>query len=837
MKMNLNRFLNSNWRSDLQILIKITLFAITISILVACGGSKTRVEESPAPAPPVAGLAPSTYSGPPPATDDVQNFKLNVWDNLAGTDKCGACHTQGAQMPDFARNDDINEAYRVTNTLINKASLPDSLLVTKVAGGHNCWLASPTACTDIMQTWLGNWINTGQEATQIELKAPPVKTVGANKNFPSSPALFSAQVQPLLQMYCSECHQSSAAVPISPYIGSADVNEAYLASISKLNLDNPGASRIVGRLRDEFHNCWTDNCVNDAQVMQDAIADMSDAIEVTQLSPNLVASNATSLFDGTLASGGGRFEANLIAKWEFKTGFGNQAFDTSGVAPALDLTLSGSYNWVGGWGIQLTGGKAQGATANSRKLYTNIVSTGEFSIEAWVAPANVIQEGPARIVSYSGGDASRNFMLGQSMYSYDFLVRNSGTDANGEPSLRTANADETLQAALQHVVVNYNSSGVRTIYVNGALTDNIDTISSSLLSEWDDSFAFVLGSEVSGRDNFAGTIRMVAIHNRALTSEQILSNFDAGIGQKFYVLFGISNIVNVPQTYVGFEVSQFDSFSYLFTEPFVVSLDRTANLDGIDIQGMRIGVNGREEDTGQVFANMLTTVSAAEQSDEALGYSVSRQGTIIPVQKGPELDEFFLTFDTLGPMSSSRIVAATPSIAPPIDLPAQSLIGVRDFGEINASMAALTGVPSNNSQILGSFIDLRQQLPSITSINSYLSSHQMAVTQLAIRYCDTLVEDNTMRTAFFPNVDFTIGLNSSPSQQLKNDIAGPLTQRMLGEGDASQPNASDVDAELHTLIDSLSTCANANSCSPNIIRTLAKASCAAVLGSAVVIVQ
>jgi hypothetical protein len=234
---------------------------------------------------------------------------------------------------------------------------------------------------------------------------------------------------------------------------------------------------------------------------------------------------------------------------------------------------------------------------------------------------------------------------------------------------------------------------------------------------------------------------------------------------------------------------------------------------------------------------MRATVSATQQSDEALGFVVSRQGTIIPVQKGPELDEFFLTFDTLGGMRSSRIAQATPSIAPPIDLPAQSLIGVRDFAEINASMAALTGVPSNNPQVLGSFIDLRQQLPSITSINSYLSSHQMAVTQLAIRYCDTLVEDNAMRAAFFPNVDFASGLSSSPSQDLKDNIAQALIQRMLGQGDASQPNASEVNAELHTLIDSLSRCANTNSCSPTITRTLAKASCAAVLGSAVVIVQ
>ena len=38
--------------------------------------------------------------------------------------------------------------------------------------------------------------------------------------------------------------------------------------------------------------------------------------------------------------------------------------------------------------------------------------SGEYSIEAWVVPANVTQEGPARIISYSAGDSNRNFTLG-----------------------------------------------------------------------------------------------------------------------------------------------------------------------------------------------------------------------------------------------------------------------------------------------------------------------------------------------------------------------------------------------------------------------------------------
>ncbi len=92
----------------------------------------------------------------------------------------------------------------------------------------------------------------------------------------------------------------------------------------------------------------------------------------------------------------------MIALYEFKTGSGNTVFDTSGVEPAANLTLSGTYSWVGGWGVAFNSGKAQASTTASKKLHDLIKSTGEYSIEAWVAPANVTQDGPARIISYCG---------------------------------------------------------------------------------------------------------------------------------------------------------------------------------------------------------------------------------------------------------------------------------------------------------------------------------------------------------------------------------------------------------------------------------------------------
>jgi hypothetical protein len=326
----------------------------TLALLTACGGGSADVIQTPAPAP--QNTTPITYSGPVASTPDVTQFKLELWDNVSLQARCGACHVQDEQTPAFARNDDINLAYSAANPLVNFTSPEDSLLVTKVAGGHNCWLTSDAACADIMTTWVSNWAATESAVNEIQLEAPVAKEPGANKNFPADTQLFAETVYPILETYCSNCHTNSATIPISPYFASSDIDEAYAASKSRIKLDTPANSRFVGKVRNEFHNCWTD-CTSNGNDLISAIQNMADGIDVTQLDVSLINSKALTLFDGTLATGGGRFETDVIAKWEFKTGSGTTAFDTSGVEPAINLTLNGDISWIGGWGIQLINGK------------------------------------------------------------------------------------------------------------------------------------------------------------------------------------------------------------------------------------------------------------------------------------------------------------------------------------------------------------------------------------------------------------------------------------------------------------------------------------------------
>lgn len=830
------------------------------TLLAACGGgSGADVEENPG----TGSVNVSSYTGPAPSTADVQSFKINLWDNVRASNRCGTCHSvEGGQAPMFARSDDVNLAYAAANQVVTLSSPEDSLMVTKVGGGHNCWLASNSTCADILTTWVTNWAGelASSSGREIQLEAPTPRDPGSSKNFPDDQGLlFSSTVYPVLSDFCAGCHSSGSAVKQQPFFAEGPDSEAaawgaaYEAAKSKMDLDDPANSRFVLRLRNESHNCWTSSCANDANDMQAAIQLLADGVLPTQVNPALKTSKALTLYEGTIASGGNRYENSMIALYEFKsgttcgdsiTGACATAYDTLAQGgTGVDLHLSGNVKWIGGWGLNFQGGKAQASTTASAKLATLIQATGEYSIEAWVAPGNVVQE-DMRIVSYSGGLMARNFNLGQTMYNYDFFNRSSNTGANGDPQMSTPAAAEVLQATLQHVVATFDPVAGRKIYVNGELKASLDPAPGGTLGEWDNSFAFVLGNEVSGNRNWMGVIRLVAMFNRVLTPAQIKQNFDAGVGEKFFLMFGVEHLTAISQSYVVFEGSQFDSYSYLFRKPFFISMDGSAQPAGLDIRGVRIGLNGAEAHVGQSYANLNTQITSAYTA--SAGQRLTDLGAVVPLEKGPDSDEFFLTFDKIGANTFNRPAAVTPPAPTPVDLAQVSSVGVRTFDEISATMAKITSVSELDTSVKATFDTIRQSLPAGENIQAVLASHQVAIAQLAIEYCNALIEDRGTISAalMFPGFNFT----AAPAAAFANEDAlfNPLFDRVLGVTQlASQPNRANVRTELDHMINGYPGdptrlgLLNSTGVTNNATRTraISKAVCAAIIGSAPMLVQ
>jgi hypothetical protein len=820
-----------------------------LAVLSACGGGGAPVAVNAAP--PTSSA--QTYTGPPPANADVQAFMINFWTNVSPSNRCGGCHHAGGQSPMFARSDDVNLAYQAALPLVNLSDPSQSTFVLKVGGGHNCWVADPSACAATMLVWIQNWIGAGSASTTtVKLIAPPVRTPGNSLQFPVDPNAsgtngksFANTVYPLLSTYCVGCHTSSSATAQQPYFASSNIQEAYLAAQPKMSLStaiaNPDTapyqdqSRFYERLANESHHCWGSppDCVNSSMLMHEAIRAFAQGITPTQVDPSLIVSNALALTDGTIAAGGSRYEANLVAKYMFETGQGSTAYDTSGVSPEADLSLSGNVTWVGGWGIALgAGGAAQASTSASAKFGSMIQGSGEYTIETWVAPANVTQTN-AWIVSYSGSNTTRNMTLGQDAMQYEGFARSSTTSTAGMPPLITTTTGGAAQAALQHVVLTYDAVNGQKIYVNGVYTGDADTSKGGSLANWDSTFALVLGNETTGQRQWQGVIKFVAIHNRALTQAQIQQNFAAGVGQKFFLLFGVSQLTGVNQSYILFQGSQYDTYSYLLDQPKFISLDPTAMPANLPISGIRIGVNGVLAPAGQAFTSVNATVGGSNYT-AANGQLLSALGTVVPATLGPSNDLFFLSFDQIGTQHHAYvdpIMPGTPAAPPTTPQPD---LGVATFERFNRSLSKITGVPITDSIVNTLYHTSQQSMPAGPLVAAFGPSQQAAFSQLANAYCSEMLASGQLRDAFFGSgLDASInGLSSGffNSAGNRNIVEQALVTKAVGSANPQVGTAvtNEVDALLQK-IPSLNASAT--------VSQAAVAACTAVLGSAAVTLQ
>lgn len=826
-------------------LFRLIAAAAAVAVLAGCSSGGAPTTENPV----VVAPEVPDYVGPAAANADVQAFRINLWENIKANNRCGSCHNANGQTPMFARNDDVNLAYQAANTVVNLTQPDQSRMVTKVAGGHNCWLQSPSACADTLTVWIRNWAGASATGgTQIQLVAPPIKEVGGSKRWPATSAAFaSSQLYALVRnpatANCMRCHSSASAVMQQPFFADADADVAYAAIRTKINLDNTDQSRVVVRLADEFHNCWgAAGCAANAQTMLDAVNAFAGAIPVTEVDPSLLISKGLTLYDGTVAAGGNRYEAATIAKYEFKTGMGNIAYDTSGLEPALNLTLSGDVTWVGGWGINVKmGGKAQGTSLSSKKLTDLIKSTGEFTIEAWANNANVAQEN-AYIVSYSAGVNSRNATLAQNMYQYQAYTRSDKTGANGNPILITAAADQDAQAALQHVVLTYSPVEGRRVYVNGVWTGDVDAQGGGSLADWDDTFALVLGNETSTNRQWEGVLRMVAIHNRALTPTQIQQNFDAGVGEKYFMLFSVAHLLpDIPQPYVMLEAAQLDSYGLVFSKPTFISLDPAATVNNVPLAGIRIGVNGGDDGNGQTFFPMSSTIGGTNYV-AGTGQKISDQGALIALETGVLGDLFFLSFEHIGALSHVRPDPAVPVPDAPVDNDPESDVGLRTFDELNASLSNITGVPQTESRVRNTYDLVKQALPAIEKFGTFGPAQQTGMAQLAIQYCNVMVDTPALRTAFFgaslnpsASATSTFGSAGSPNTANRDLVIGALLTKGINTGLEFNPDDTVISAEIESLINKLVSGPTGGAA--NGTGTVMKASCGAVLGSGTTLIQ
>ncbi|HEX5444488.1 MAG TPA: LamG-like jellyroll fold domain-containing protein [Pirellulales bacterium] len=166
-------------------------------------------------------------------------------------------------------------------------------------------------------------------------------------------------------------------------------------------------------------------------------------------------------------------------------------------------------------GLVLTGGAYLVSDADSALLEA-CRRSGQMTIEAFLRPDHLKQQGPARIVTFSSSANERNFTLGQQDDRLILRLRTPATGVNGvNPEVALCRLDST---APRHVAVSYRP-GELVCYLDGKEVDRSRDVQGDF-SNWSPQH-LLFGDEWDGARDWAGALEGVAIFSRALGAEEI----------------------------------------------------------------------------------------------------------------------------------------------------------------------------------------------------------------------------------------------------------------------------------------------------------------------------
>ena len=216
---------------------------------------------------------------------------------------------------------------------------------------------------------------------------------------------------------------------------------------------------------------------------------------------------------------------SLQVLYDFRGVRGNQIPDRSGKLPALDLQIEKmSQVELGDGVLAIRGATKIASKAAAKRLVKAIQRTGAITMEVWMQPRTLRQDGPARIVTLSRDSGARNFTLGQENGSIQVRLRTSRTSTNGIPAVTSKN--RSLKEQLTHVMYTRDRAGNVSIYVNGRLSQR-ERVAGDF-GGWSDQYRLAIGNELSGDRPWLGDLHWVAIYSRALRPNDVTTRYENG---------------------------------------------------------------------------------------------------------------------------------------------------------------------------------------------------------------------------------------------------------------------------------------------------------------------
>ncbi|MBI1246262.1 DUF1592 domain-containing protein [bacterium] len=280
-----------------------------------------------------------------------------------------------------------------------------------------------------------------------------------------------------------------------------------------------------------------------------------------------------------------RIEVQPQALYTFDEGSGDVVHDRSGRSDPIDLKIdkSNAVSWQKGQ-VTINSGTSIASSKPPTRLIRAIQDSQELTVEAWIAPKNTNQSGPARIVTISSNTSLRNFTLGQDGHKYDARLRTTKTSSNGIPSI--SSQDRSLEPRMTHVVYTHNRSGATRIYIDGKVSSDHKVDGS--LSNWDRNYRLALANELSGDRPWLGSLQLVAIYDRALSNDEVNQNYAAGV-----------QATAGPSSFAGLGTSAGDQLFVTQVAPLLAKScvechDSATHKGGLDLSHMKSAFAGGE---------------------------------------------------------------------------------------------------------------------------------------------------------------------------------------------------------------------------------------------------
>jgi len=155
------------------------------------------------------------------------------------------------------------------------------------------------------------------------------------------------------------------------------------------------------------------------------------------------------------------------------------------------------------------------------ELAGQLAAAGDFAVELVIAPANLIQEGPARILSLGLTPRTASLMIGQSGSRLEVRVRTTATNPDGtRPHL--VSGDGVLGGGRQHVIF-VRTGHAHRLFIDGRMVADVDVPGD--LQAWDAQHPLSVGNDHRGGFPWAGSIDRIVLRAGAWTGEEVAARY------------------------------------------------------------------------------------------------------------------------------------------------------------------------------------------------------------------------------------------------------------------------------------------------------------------------